>query len=67
MREQGDLDAALAVAKIAHELSELQQRLRDHGYRDLADACQRAEREFRAPGVSHILNEAGVPFNAARP
>lgn len=67
MRKQTDLDAALAVAEVAHRLSDLHESLRARGFSDLADACQRAEREFRSPGVSHILNEAGVPFNAARP
>lgn len=67
MRKQTDLDSALRVAELAHAMRDFTDDLNRKGYTELADAVGLALRELRTAAVSEILNNAGVPFNAARP
>ena len=67
MRKEGNTDAAYRVADEAFHLAQLQRELSASGFTILADHVGLALRELRTAEVSGILNDLGVPFDAARP
>lgn len=67
MRKQADLDAALRYAELAHVMADFSEDLNRRGYAELADSVGLAVREMCNAAASEILNNVGVPFNAARP